>query len=98
MLIGLVLQLGIHRICLVLQSGVLTFFLVQFYDLEKHTKDKMEIKKSKCEHKCLKVVEVIGFVGCGVDMEIAKYILSHTVSLEKIIINPCHPFIVSSDN
>ncbi|KAF3953102.1 hypothetical protein CMV_021422 [Castanea mollissima] len=49
--------------------------LVGFYDLEKHTKDKMEIKKSKCQHKCLKVVELISFVGCGVDMEIAKYIL-----------------------
>ena len=58
----------------------------------------MEIKNSKCEHKCLKVVELIGFVGYGVDMEIAKYILSHTVSFEKIIINPHHPFIVSSDN
>ena len=58
----------------------------------------MEIKKSKCQHKCLEVVELIGFVGCGVDMEIVKYILSHSVSLEKIIINPRHPFIVSSDN
>ena len=58
----------------------------------------MEIKKSKCQHKCLKVVELIGFVGCGADMEIVKYILSHSVSLEKIIINPRHPFIVSSDN
>ena len=77
---------------------MLTFFLVQFYDLEKHTKDKMEIKKSKRQHKCLKVVELIGFVRCGVDMEIAKYILGHTLSLEKIIINPCHPFIMSSDN
>ena len=66
--------------------------------MEKRTKDKMEIKKSKCKHKCLKVVKLIGFVGCGVDMEIAKYILSHIVSLEKIIINPRHPFIVSSDN
>nr|POF03282.1 hypothetical protein CFP56_44202 [Quercus suber] len=46
----------------------------------------------------LVVVGLIGFVGCGVDMEIARYILSHTVSLEKIIVNPHHPFIVTIED
>ena len=78
--------------------GVLIFFLMQFFDLEKRTKEKMEIKRSKCKHKCLKVVKLIGFVGCGVDLEIARYILSHTLSLEKIIINPHHPFIVTTED
>jgi hypothetical protein len=69
-------------------------FLVQFYDFKKPTKKKMEVKKtfkvkkSKYQHKCLKVVKLIGFVGCGVDLEIASYLLSHTMSLEMIIINP----------
>ncbi|KAK7830742.1 sugar transporter erd6-like 8 [Quercus suber] len=31
-------------------------------------------------------------------MEIARYILSHTVSLEKIIVNPHHPFIVTIED
>ena len=44
------------------------------------------------------MVELIDFVGCGVDMEIAKYTLGHIVSLEKIIINPRHPFIVTTED
>ncbi|KAK7828092.1 f-box/lrr-repeat protein [Quercus suber] len=46
----------------------------------------------------IKVVKLIGFVGCGVDLEIARYILSHTLSLEKIIINSRHPFIVTTED
>ena len=61
-------------------------------------KEKMEVKKSKRQHNCLKLVELIGFVGCGVDLEIARYILSHTLSLEKIIINSRHPFIVTTED
>ena len=36
------------------------------------------------------MVELIGFVGYGVDLQIAAYILSHNVSLEKIIIDSRH--------
>ena len=52
----------------------------------------MEVKKSKRQHECLEVVELVGFVGCGIDLQIAAYILSHNVSLEKIIIDPRHPY------
>ena len=38
--------------------------LVQFDDLGKPTKEKMEVKKSKRRLNCLKLVELIGFVGC----------------------------------
>ena len=65
---------------------------MQFDDLGKPTKEKMEVKKSKRRHNSLKLVELIGFVGCRVDLEIASYILSHTMSLEKIIIDPRHPY------
>ena len=65
---------------------------MQFDDLGKPMKEKMEVKKLKRRHNCLKLVELIGFVGCGVDLQIAAYILSHNVSLEKIIIDLRHPY------
>ena len=65
---------------------------MQFEDLGKPTKEKVEVKKYKCRLKCLEVVELIGFVWCGVDLQIVAYILSHNVSLEKIIIDPRHPY------
>ncbi|XP_050274548.1 F-box/FBD/LRR-repeat protein At1g13570-like isoform X2 [Quercus robur] len=98
------LQLNYRVFCLLLCTSLLRAspslnrFKIKFFDLEKRTKEKMEIKKSKCKHKCLKVVKLSGFVGCGVDLEIARYILSHTLSLEKIIINPRHPFIVTTED
>ena len=55
-------------------------------------KEKKEVKKSKRQNKYLEVVELICFDGCGVDLQIAAYILSHNVSLEKIIINPHCPY------
>ena len=61
---------------------------MQFEDLSKPTKKKVEVIKYKHRHKCLEVVELIGFVGSRVDLQIATYILSHNVSLEKIIIDP----------
>ena len=71
---------------------------MQFDDLGKPTKEKMEVKKSKRRHNSLKLVELIGFVGCRVDLEIASYILSHTMSLEKIIIDPRHPYRWTPEN
>jgi hypothetical protein len=81
---------------------MITFSLLQFENLRNSTEENCKAnykgrkanyngRKVTYPHKCLKVVEIIGFVGCGVDLEIASYILIHTVSLEKIIIDPCHP-------
>jgi rRNA processing protein Krr1/Pno1 len=69
---------------------MLTFSLLQFENLKNLTEEERKAKKVKCPHKCLKVVELIGFVGCGVDLEIASYLLRHSVSLEKMIIDTCH--------
>ncbi|KAJ9163906.1 hypothetical protein P3X46_023528 [Hevea brasiliensis] len=47
-------------------------------------------KKQKAKpHRCLKVVELGGFVGYAIDVELAKNILKRAVSLEKLVIDPC---------
>ncbi|XP_057460873.1 uncharacterized protein LOC130751311 [Actinidia eriantha] len=42
-------------------------------------------------HKFLKVFELIGFVGCEVDLGIAWYVLGSAVALEKVIIDTRQP-------
>lgn len=42
-------------------------------------------------HQCLKVFELIGFIGCAIDMELAMYIINNVVKLEKIIIDTRSP-------
>ncbi|XP_052200930.1 F-box/FBD/LRR-repeat protein At5g53840-like [Diospyros lotus] len=38
---------------------------------------------------CLKVVELIGFVGCLLDLEIVRYMIRNASSLKKITLCPC---------
>ena len=45
------------------------------------------VTRDEYPHQCLKVFELIGFVGCAIDMELAMYIINNVVSLEKIIID-----------
>ena len=47
--------------------------------------------RAKYPHQCLKVVELIGFYGCTIDMELALYVINNAPSLEKIIIDTRSP-------
>uniref|UniRef100_A0A5B7A2E0 F-box domain-containing protein n=2 Tax=Davidia involucrata TaxID=16924 RepID=A0A5B7A2E0_DAVIN len=50
----------------------------------------------RCPHKHLKVVELIGFVGHALDVELAEYLLEKAINLEKITINTCHPILIGT--
>jgi hypothetical protein len=39
----------------------------------------------------LKEVEIVGFVGRAIDIELIVYLLESAIKLEKIVINPCSP-------
>jgi hypothetical protein len=48
-----------------------------------------KVKKSpKCLLHCLKLVELVGFVGQPIDVEYVGYLVENAVELEKIIIDP----------
>ena len=49
------------------------------------------MKKYPNEH--LKEVEIVGFAGCAIDIQLVVYLLESAVNLEKIVINPCSPYI-----
>ncbi|KAL4634235.1 hypothetical protein ACB092_04G185200 [Castanea dentata] len=49
-------------------------------------------KKAKYPHQCLKMVELVGFVGGTLDMELALDVLNNALSLETIIIDTRIPF------
>ncbi|KAK9278637.1 hypothetical protein L1049_028210 [Liquidambar formosana] len=65
-------------------------FVLKFVELDESKQEKLKVKVriAKCPHRCLKVVELVGFVGCRNDIELALYVLKNAVSLEKIIIDP----------
>ncbi|KAH7854599.1 hypothetical protein Vadar_015796 [Vaccinium darrowii] len=44
------------------------------------------------QHRCLKVVEVVGFNGDADELEFLSYLLAIAVSLDKLIINPHSPW------
>ena len=50
-------------------------------------KEKIEVQRNKYPHQYLKMIELIGFVGCTVDMELALNLINKAVLLEKIIID-----------
>ncbi|KAI8543774.1 hypothetical protein RHMOL_Rhmol08G0244500 [Rhododendron molle] len=45
-----------------------------------------------CPHKCLEVVEMIGFTGGTTDLELFTYLIQNAINLEKVIFDPYHPF------
>lgn len=53
-------------------------------------------KVMKCPNEHLKVVEIMGFVGRAIDIELTVYLLEIAVNLEKICINPRAPHLVGT--
>ncbi|XP_065616557.1 uncharacterized protein LOC112022564 [Quercus suber] len=53
-------------------------------------------KVMKCPNEHLKVVEIVGFVGRAIDIELTVYLLEIAVKLEKICINPRAPYLVGT--
>lgn len=49
--------------------------------------EKMMAQGDTYTHQCLKVVELINFVGCFAQMQLALYVINKATSLEKIIIH-----------
>ncbi|KAF5741517.1 F-box/FBD/LRR-repeat protein [Tripterygium wilfordii] len=45
-------------------------------------------KAPKCPHQCLKVVELVGFVGRTMEIEMITYFIENAVMLEEIIVDP----------
>ncbi|XP_059668577.1 F-box/LRR-repeat protein At3g26922-like [Cornus florida] len=50
--------------------------------------DNYEKKYTKCHHQCLKVVELVGFVGSRKEIDLLLHLIEIAASLEKIIIDP----------
>ncbi|KAK3005728.1 hypothetical protein RJ639_016713 [Escallonia herrerae] len=51
-----------------------------------------EVEKAiGCPHPCLQVVQVVGFVGRAIDVELVMYLLEHAGKLERIVLNPALP-------
>ncbi|XP_059640791.1 putative F-box protein At3g29830 [Cornus florida] len=57
--------------------------------------DRLEREATNC-HQCLKVVELVGFIGHGSDAELASHLIEIAVSLEKMTINSCSPYVLGS--
>ncbi|KAL4634333.1 hypothetical protein ACB092_04G192300 [Castanea dentata] len=51
-----------------------------------------KVKKYPNEH--LKEVEIVGFAGRAIDIQLVIYLLKSAINLEKIIVNPYAPYIV----
>ncbi|XP_065619292.1 F-box/FBD/LRR-repeat protein At4g26340 [Quercus suber] len=66
---------------------VLHRFVLKFIGLDGPWNGEIKVPRAKYPHQCLKVVELIGFVGCTVDMKLALYVINNAPSLEKIIID-----------
>ncbi|KAA8532869.1 hypothetical protein F0562_033014 [Nyssa sinensis] len=74
---------------LIKASPLLYKFVLQLLWSENPLGRNRRIQKVKTHpYCCLKVVELIGFVGCATDIGLAKYLLKNASSLEKIIIKP----------
>ncbi|KAK4568940.1 hypothetical protein RGQ29_004379 [Quercus rubra] len=51
-----------------------------------------KVKKYPNEH--LKEVEIVGFAGRAIDIQLVVYLLESAINLEKIIVNLCAPYVV----
>ncbi|KAA8540708.1 hypothetical protein F0562_024373 [Nyssa sinensis] len=77
---------------LIKASPLLYKFVLQLLWSENPQRRKRKAQKvRKCPHHGLKVVELIGFIGCSTDIELTRYLLKNALSLEKITINPRAP-------
>ncbi|XP_038712597.1 putative FBD-associated F-box protein At5g22720 isoform X2 [Tripterygium wilfordii] len=65
-------------------------FALDFYWYGKTVEKRKRKKIPKCLHYCLKEVELAGFVGQTIDMELAIYLLENAIALEKIIVDPLY--------
>lgn len=51
---------------------------------------------AKCPHRCLKLVEIVGYYGRTCDDEFAMYFIENAVSLKKMVIDPRHQILERS--
>ncbi|XP_038701289.1 putative F-box/FBD/LRR-repeat protein At1g78760 isoform X2 [Tripterygium wilfordii] len=69
---------------------------VQFTNMFDRVKSRRERTLRKSSLRCLKEVELVGFVGRTLEMEFATFLIENAVMLEKIIIDPIpHRFVGS---
>ncbi|XP_030960578.1 F-box/FBD/LRR-repeat protein At5g53840-like isoform X2 [Quercus lobata] len=90
------LKLDIHRLFMdgipcctsfLTASPMLQRIVLKFVGLNDPQMDgEINVWRDTCPHQCLKVVELIGFVGCFADMQLALYLINKATSLEKIIV------------
>ncbi|PQM35624.1 F-box/LRR-repeat protein [Prunus yedoensis var. nudiflora] len=52
----------------------------------------------KFSHNSLKVVEMVGYVGCTSDFALVRYLIKTAVNLEKIVVNPVQTWLLQSLN
>lgn len=65
--------------------------MLKFIGLDGPWEGKIKVPRAKYPHQCLKVVELIGFYGCTIDMELALFVINNAPSLEKIFIDTRNP-------
>ncbi|XP_050220780.1 F-box/FBD/LRR-repeat protein At5g53840-like [Mercurialis annua] len=91
----LVLEVGVLRdLCLLKYTSLIKkspflreFVLRLFYEHE--PVDRKCTKAANSPHEHLKRVEIVGYCGCAIEHELARYLVENAVKLEKIIISPC---------
>ena len=44
--------------------------------------------------KSINARKIVGFARCAIDIQLVVYLLESAVNLEKIVINPCSPYIM----
>lgn len=55
-----------------------------------------ECQLPTCSHQQLKVVELIGFLGLPIELELAFYLLEIATMLEKVIVEPTPPSLLGT--
>ena len=61
--------------------------------LDEHDVERKARKVRKYPNEHLMEVEIVGFAGCAIDIQLVVYLLESAVNLEKIVINPRSPYI-----
>ncbi|XP_065633695.1 F-box protein At4g09920 isoform X2 [Quercus suber] len=83
-----------------LQSLTLDFYIALIsphsllWDKSRRERELMKVMKYPNEH--LKEVEITGFVGRAIDIELTVYLLESAIKLEKLVINPRSPALVGT--